>query len=52
MFWQETDIGAAAAYGTLQRFPRIIGNHSTARELAFTTRPFYADEARSIGFIR
>ena len=36
---QETDIGVAADLGTLQRFPKIIGNDSTARELALTARP-------------
>ena len=37
---QKTDIGVAADLGTLQRFPKIIGNDSTARELALTARPF------------
>ena len=30
----------------------MIGNDSTARELAFTARPFYAEEAKQIGFVR
>jgi enoyl-CoA hydratase/carnithine racemase len=37
--------------GTLQRFPKIVGNDSLARELALTGRPFGATEALHIGFI-
>lgn len=48
---KEVDIGLAADVGTLQRFPKVIGNDSTARELAFTARPFYAEEAKQIGFV-
>lgn len=48
---KETDLGVAADLGTLQRFPRIIGNGSIARELALTARPFYADEAKQIGLV-
>lgn len=49
---QEVDIGLAADLGTLQRFPKIIGNDSLARELAFTARKFFADEAKQMGFVR
>lgn len=45
------DIGIAADVGTLQRFPKIVGNDSLVRELAFTARKFYAAEAKSIGFV-
>lgn len=48
---QEVDIGMAADVGTLQRFPKIVGNDSLVRELAFTARKFYAAEAKSIGFV-
>ena len=51
-FCQEVDIGIAADLGTLQRFPKLIGNDSLARELAFTARKLYADEAKAIGFVR
>ena len=30
----------------------MIGNDSAARELAYTARPFYAEEAKQIGFVR
>ena len=45
------DIGIAADVGTLQRFPKIIGNDSLAREYAYTGRKFSAAEAIKIGFV-
>uniref|UniRef100_A0A2C9JJ34 Delta(3,5)-Delta(2,4)-dienoyl-CoA isomerase, mitochondrial n=1 Tax=Biomphalaria glabrata TaxID=6526 RepID=A0A2C9JJ34_BIOGL len=48
---KEVDIGLAADLGTLQRFPKIIGNDSLYRELAYTGRKFDAEEAKSIGFV-
>lgn len=48
---KEVDVGLAADIGTLQRFPKIIGNDSMARELAFSARKFDADEALQIGFV-
>ncbi|KAK3578485.1 hypothetical protein CHS0354_007738 [Potamilus streckersoni] len=48
---KEIDLGLAADLGTLQRFPKVIGNDSLARELAYTARPFYADEAKQMGFV-
>ena len=48
---KEVDIGLAADLGTLQRFPRIVGNDSWTRELAFTGRFFSADEALEKGFV-
>ena len=45
------DVGLAADIGTLQRFPKITGNDSLARELALTGRKFSAKEAREIGFV-
>lgn len=48
---KEVDIGLAADIGTLQRFPKIIGNDSLARELVYTARRFDSDEAKSVGFI-
>jgi len=48
---KEVDIGLAADLGTLQRFPKIIGNDSLARELALSARKFDAQEALQIGFV-
>ncbi|KZV88165.1 ClpP/crotonase [Exidia glandulosa HHB12029] len=48
---KEVDVGLAADIGTLARFPKIIGNQSLTRELAFSTRPFKADEAHQMGFV-
>lgn len=44
-------MGLAADIGTLQRFPKITGNDSKARELALTGRKFGPQEAKEIGFI-
>jgi delta(3,5)-delta(2,4)-dienoyl-CoA isomerase len=41
----------AADIGTLQRFPKIIGSDSLARELALTGRRFSAQEGKEIGFL-
>jgi hypothetical protein len=48
---QEVNVGLAADIGTLQRFPKIVGNDSKARELALTGRRFGAEEAREIQFV-
>lgn len=48
---REVDAGLAADIGTLQRFPKIVGNDSWVRELAFTGREFDAKEALQYGFI-
>ena len=47
----EINIALAADVGGLQRFPRIVGNDSLVRELAFTGRRFSAAEAEKMGFI-
>ena len=47
---QEVNVGLAADIGTLQRFPKITGNSSLARELALTGRRFTPEESTSIGF--
>lgn len=49
---QEVDIGLAADVGTLQRLPRIVGNESLVRELAYTARRFHAHEAHEMGLLR
>jgi delta(3,5)-delta(2,4)-dienoyl-CoA isomerase len=48
---KEVDIGLAADVGTLQRLPRIVGNESLVRELAFSCRKLYSDEAKSFGLV-
>lgn len=48
---KEVDIGLAADLGTLQRFPKIIGNDGLFRELAYTCRKFHSDEAKSMGLV-
>jgi len=48
---KEVDIGIAADIGTLSRLTKIIGNESLARELAYTARPFSAEEAVKMGFV-
>lgn len=48
---KEVDVGLAADIGTLSRMPKIVGNMSALRELAFTAREFSAEEALQIGFV-
>ena len=48
---KEVDIGLAADIGTLQRLPKIVGNHSLVRELAYTARKFTSDEAADMGLM-
>lgn len=48
---REVVLGLAADLGALQRIPRIVGNDSVVRELAFTGRDFLADEAHRIGLL-
>ena len=47
---QEINIGMAADVGTLQRLPNLIPD-GLMRELAYTGRRMYADEARDIGLV-
>ena len=47
---KEIDMGMAADVGTLQRLPRIIGD-GVMRELAYTGRNMFAEEARSVGLV-
>ncbi|CAM9305430.1 unnamed protein product, partial [Discosporangium mesarthrocarpum] len=47
----EVKVGLAADVGTLQRMPKIVGNTSLCRELAFTGRTFGADEAERMGLV-
>lgn len=48
---KEAEIGLVADVGTLQRMPKIMGNDSLVRELAFTARRMAADEALRHGFL-
>ena len=48
---REVDIGLAADVGTLQRFPKVVGNDSWTRELAYTARFFDPEEAMKYGFV-
>lgn len=48
---QEIDVGLAADIGTLARIPKITGNQSAMRELAFTARNFGPEEAEKFGFV-
>lgn len=50
-FWQEAAIGITADVGTLQRLPRIVGNDSLVRELAFTARNMPSEEALRFGLV-
>merc|ERR1712226_225279 len=48
---KEVDVGLAADLGTLQRFQKIVGNDSMARELAMSADKFTAKQALEIGFV-
>eukprot|EP00127_Corallochytrium_limacisporum_P006938 Clim_evm24s238 gene=Clim_evmTU24s238 len=48
---KEVDVGLAADVGTLQRVPKITGNDSMVRELAYSARNFSAEEAEKWGFV-
>ena len=48
---KEVQIGLAADVGTLQRIPKVIGNHSLMRELAYTGRNFNAEECQKLGLV-
>ncbi|KAF8512316.1 ClpP/crotonase-like domain-containing protein [Hysterangium stoloniferum] len=48
---KEVDVGLAADVGTLARIPKITGNQSAVRELAYTARNFGAEEAQHLGFV-
>ncbi|KAI9362919.1 ClpP/crotonase-like domain-containing protein [Zopfochytrium polystomum] len=48
---KEVDVGLAADVGTLQRLPKVVGNHSWIRDVAYTARTFDAAEARAVGLV-
>lgn len=45
------DVGLTADIGSLARLPKITGNESLLRELAFTARTFNAEEAQKLGLV-
>ena len=47
---KEIDLGLTADVGTLQRLPKLIPQ-GIVRELAYTGRKFYGEEAREYGFV-
>lgn len=48
---REVGLGMAADLGTLQRLPKIVGNDSLVRELAYTGRDLPAKEAKEFGLV-
>ena len=48
---KEAELGLAADVGALQQLPKVIGSSSLARELCFTARKFFSDEAKESGFV-
>ena len=43
--------GLAADVGTLQRLPKILGSDSLVRELVYSARKIYSDEAFTRGLV-
>lgn len=50
-YYKEVDMALAADGGTLAHLLKITGNHSLARELAYTSRTFLSDEALTLGLV-
>ncbi|KAF8172941.1 Delta2-dienoyl-CoA-isomerase [Mycena galopus ATCC 62051] len=48
---KEVDVGLAADIGTLAYLPKITGNQSLMRELAYTSRMFSTAEAERLGLL-
>ena len=48
---KEVDIGLAADLGTLQRLPKLLGNQSLLRDMAYTARRVPAEEMQRAGFV-
>ncbi|KAG2357372.1 ClpP/crotonase-like domain-containing protein [Suillus spraguei] len=48
---KEVEMGLAADVGTLAYLQKITGNHSLARELAYTARTFSSGEAEKLGLV-
>ncbi|KAJ3130352.1 putative enoyl CoA hydratase [Nowakowskiella sp. JEL0407] len=48
---KEVDLAIPADMGTLQRLPKITGNHSLVREWCFTGKTFTASDAMNVGLV-
>eukprot|EP00842_Homolaphlyctis_polyrhiza_P006357 jgi/Hompol1/6722/HPOL_002321-RA len=48
---KEVDIGIAADLGTLQRLPKVVGNHSWVRDICLTARTVSCEEAMQFGLV-
>lgn len=48
---KEVDLGLAADIGTLQRLPKVVGNHSAVREWCLTGRNVSIQEAKEVGLV-
>ena len=48
---KEVDVGLAPDVGTLQRFPKVVGNQSWAKQMIYTAKVFSAEEAFQNGFV-
>ncbi|KAJ9050402.1 hypothetical protein DSO57_1014625 [Entomophthora muscae] len=48
---KEVDLALAADIGTLQRLPKVVSNHSWAREVCYTARVFDGKEALQFGLV-
>uniref|UniRef100_A0A1I7U8M4 Delta(3,5)-Delta(2,4)-dienoyl-CoA isomerase, mitochondrial n=1 Tax=Caenorhabditis tropicalis TaxID=1561998 RepID=A0A1I7U8M4_9PELO len=48
---KEVDIGMAADVGTLNRLPKVVGNHSWIKDICLTARHFSAGEALQFGLL-
>lgn len=46
----EVDLGVAPCYGGTQRLPRLVGT-GIAKEILYTARKVYAEEAKAIGLV-
>ena len=46
------DIGLAADVETLQRLPKVVGNESFVKDICYTARKVYSEEALQMGLVR
>lgn len=48
---KEVDVGMAADVGTLARLPRVVGSLSWVKDVCYSGRDFFADEALAVGLV-
>lgn len=48
---KEVALGLAPDIGSLQGLPRIVGNQSFVREMVFTAKEVYSEEAKEMGLV-